>query len=270
MLDVISVASESATRPYDPTRYTVLKTIRQYFLLLRVFLAEYRSSWFFHIIRSLLFPLSFAFIIIATSQAINHEDAVFLLGGILTASLAFGPTSALIVKLGWSRQNREFDYWIMQPIPKLALILAIVSVALLFALPGLWVTYTIGSLLLHLPPLGGFALLLLVPLVSFALSGLAAFLGSYAPSGQAATMIANIVTIIIGFLSPLFIPLQRFPLPVRVLAQLLPLIYAADAFRFVLNGQPGPGLAVDVGILLIYTFVSIFLVHMKLDWRAVS
>jgi hypothetical protein len=112
-----------------------------------VFLADYRSSWLFHSIRSLLFPLSFAFVIIATSRTLNHEGAIFLLGGILTASLAFGPTSVLIVKLGWSRQNGEFEYWIMQPIPKLVLILAIVSVALLFALPGLLVTYCLGSLL---------------------------------------------------------------------------------------------------------------------------
>ena len=267
MLD-ISADPESAACPYAPTSYTALKTIRQYFLLLRVFLVEYRSSWLFHIIRSLLFPLAFAFIIIATSRSINHEDAVFLLGGILTASLAFGPTSTLIVKLGWSRQNREFDYWIMQPIPKLVLILAIVSVALLFALPGLLVAYIIGLLLLGLPPLGGLILLLLVPLVSAALSGLAACLGSYAPNGQAATMIANIVTIVIGFLSPLFIPLARFPLPVRILAQLLPLTYAADAFRFALNGQLGMGLIVDVCILLTYIIASLFLVQIKLDWRA--
>ncbi len=265
----ISIDSESAVRPYTPTRYTMLKMIRQYCLLLHVFLADYRSSWFFHIVRSLLFPLSFAFIIIATSRTINRESAIFLLGGILTASLAFGPISVLIVKLGWSRQNREFEYWIMQPIPKLVLILAIVSVALLFALPGLLVTYCLGSLLLGLPLLGGLILLLLVPLVSAALSGLAAFLGSYAPNGRAATIIANIVTLVIGFLSPLFIPLEKFPLPVRILSRLLPLTYAADAFRFALSGQWGASLIINVCILLVYTFSSILLVQIKLDWRAV-
>lgn len=268
MLD-ISMDSKPAIPPYTPTRYTLLKMICQYRLLLRVFLADYRSSWFFHIIRSLLFPLSFAFVIIATSRTMNHEGAIFLLGGILTASLAFGPTSVLIVKLGWSRQNREFDYWIMQPIPKLVLILAIVSVALLFALPGLLVTYTVGSLLLGLPFLGGLVLLFLVPLVSAALSGLAAFLGSYAPNGQAATIIANIVTLVIGFLSPLFIPLEKFPLPVRILAQILPLTYAADTFRFALSGQLRMGLIVDVSILLTYTIASLCLVQIKLDWRTV-
>ncbi len=171
----ISVSSQTATRPYMPTSYTFSKTLRQYLLLLYVFLAEYRSSWMFHIVRSLLFPLSFAFLIIATSRTMSHGSAVFLLGGIITAALAFGPTSTLIVKLGWSRQNREFDYWVMQPIPKLVLILAIVSVALLFALPGLCITYIVGSLLLGLPLLGGLLLLLLIPLVSAALSGLAAF-----------------------------------------------------------------------------------------------
>ncbi len=83
-------------------------------------------------------------------------------------------------------------------------------------------------------------------------------------------MIANIVTIVIGFLSPLFIPLYKFPLPLRILSQTLPLTYAADAFRFVLSGQIGAGLIVDVCVLFAYTVASIFLVQIKLDWRAVT
>ncbi|GAC1475497.1 MAG: hypothetical protein NVS2B12_07880 [Ktedonobacteraceae bacterium] len=270
MLYSATSSEAPAARPYAPTRYTPLKILRQYFLLLRVLLAEYRSSWIFHIVRSLLFPLSFAFIVSATSRDMSRENAIFLLGGVLTASLAFGPVSTLIVKLGWSRQNREFDYWVMQPMPKLVLILAIVSVALLFVLPGLFVTYSIASLLLGLPLSGSVMLLVLIPLASAAFSGMAAFLGCYARGGQAATMIANITTIIIGFLSPLFIPLYRFPLPLRLLAQLLPFTYAADALRSVLGGHMGVGLPIDVCILLVYAIASVVLVQIKLDWRAVA
>jgi ABC-2 type transport system permease protein len=259
--------SQATHAPYAPNQHTIITATQQYSLLLRVFLSEYRTSWLFHLIRSLLFPLSFAFVIVATSHNMDHEGAIFLLGGTLTASLAFGPTSTLIVKLGWSRQNREFDYWIMQPIPKLALILALVTVALFFALPGLLVTYIGGLLLLGLPALGGVMLLLLIPLVSATIAGLSAFLGSYAPNGQAATMIANIVTLVIGFLSPLFIPLYKFPLPLRILAQLLPLTYAADAFRLALVGQIDMHLAIDALILVAYTMVSLFLVQIRLDWR---
>jgi hypothetical protein len=58
------------------------------------------------------------------------------LGGNLTTSIAFGPTSFFILKVGWAKQVREFDYWVALPLPKLTLLFAIVSVAFVFALPG--------------------------------------------------------------------------------------------------------------------------------------
>jgi ABC-2 type transport system permease protein len=115
--------------------------------------------------------------------------------------------------------------------------------------------------------LSGLALLPLVPLGALSLAGLAAFLGSYAPSGQATTMIVNGLTIFIGFLSPMLLPFNVLPLPLQIFNLFLPLMYIADTFRAALGGHIGMNAMIDVLILLAFSLVFLLLVHRKLDWR---
>jgi hypothetical protein len=83
-------------------------------------LTEYRRTWFFHLIYSLLFPVAFVFLVKMTTGSTSRAQDIFLLGGLLTTALSFGSFSMLVDKIGRSRQRHEFDYWITLPIPKLA------------------------------------------------------------------------------------------------------------------------------------------------------
>ncbi len=135
-----------AVPPYLPQQHSIMTAICQYRILLRVFLTEYRFPWFFHLIRSLLFPIAFIFLVKTIKGVISRDEAIFLLGGNLTTALAFGPTATLTLKLGWGRQLHEFDYWAMLPVGKLTLILALLSIGLFLALPGFLGAYLFGCL----------------------------------------------------------------------------------------------------------------------------
>jgi ABC-2 type transport system permease protein len=261
--------NQAAAPPYQPQRRSPAAHLRQYATIFRMLLTEYRRTWFFHLIRSLLFPVAFVFLVKVTTGSTSRAQGIFLLGGLLTTAMSFGSLSMLIDKIGWSRQRHEFDYWTMLPIPKLAFMLALMSVSQLFALPGLLGAYLLGSLILNLPlaSLIILPLLLFMPLSALPLAGLAAFLGSYAPNGQLAGMIGNMMTVVIGFLSPMYIPLQALPLPLRILAQFMPLTYSADAFRAILSGG-GTNLLMDIAVLCVFALLFLWLVHRKLDWRA--
>lgn len=267
-LTASAVDDTVAPLPYPPRRRTLAHAIRQYNTLLRVVLAEYRATWFFHSFFNLLLPLGFIFFFKTSGQILSTERAIFLLGGNMATSIAFGPTFMLTNRIGWQRQNREFDYWATLPVPKLALIMAIISVALVFALPGLLGVYLFGSLLLDLPLRGGWLLIPLVPLSAISLAGLGVFLGTYAKDGPTASILANILIIFVGFLSPLLIPIESLPAPLRFTSFLMPTTYAADAFRAVLSGTLGMNVVVDVVVLMLFLIVFTVLVHYKLDWRA--
>ncbi len=168
----------------------------------------------------------------------------------------------LISKLGWGRQNQEFDYWASLPIPKLALLLALVTVYFLFALPGIFVTYIVGSIILGFPLFRGFVLLPLLPLGAFSLTGFGAFLG------ETANAFGNIFIGCVTFLSPMLVPLQSMPIFLRFIAWLLPTTYLADAFRSLLSGNLGVNLLQNVIVLLFSSLFFLGIVHYRIDWRS--
>jgi ABC-2 type transport system permease protein len=267
---VKSNASWDGTGPtcYTSMRSPLVALTRQYLILLGVLLAEYRSTWFFHVLNGLLLPISFTFFIVAVGGVTNSEKAIYLLGGNMALSIAMGPTAFLITKLGWARQSQEFDYWIALPISKMIMMFALLSVALLFALPGLAGTYVVASLLFGLPfNVSAWILIPLVPLAVLPLAGVGAMLGTIAPSGQIANILSNIVFLFVGILSPLMLPVDALPIPLRITSQFVPTTYVADAFRTVLRGHIGSNLVFDIIILVLFSAVLLTLTYFRLDWR---
>lgn len=256
-----------APAPYPRPNQTPVTILRQYAILLRTMLASYRSDWFLHMFMGLLVPFALVFSAKALIGHISTAEAVFLLGGNIAMSIAFGPANFLIAKLGWARQSREFEYWIALPVSKLTLVIAIISVALLFALPGLIGSYVLGCLLLGLPLSGAWALVFLIPLGVLPLAGVGAFLGTIAPNGQTASLMGNLMLIIVGFLSPMMIPPEALPVPLQIISWFIPTTYVADSFRAVLGGHIGPRFAFDVVVLSLCSVVLLTLAHWKIEWR---
>src|ERR1700733_928094 len=95
----------------------------------------------------LLLPAGIIFFLKSVDVVSSPAQAIFLLGGNMATSIAFGPTNFLISKIGWAKQIQEFDYWVALPMAKFTLVFAITTVALMFALPGLIGIYVIGCLL---------------------------------------------------------------------------------------------------------------------------
>lgn len=261
--------SDTAHPPYAPVQHSFSHTIRQYVTVLKILLAEYRTSWIFHVFFGMLLPIGFIFFLKTASGEMTQERAIFLLGGNMAMSISFGPTSLLLIKIGWWQQSKEFHYWAALPLPKLTLVLALVTVALVLALPGLAGVYLFGSLVLGLPFAGSLALIPVVLLSALSLVGFGALVGSYVRDGQTANIVANMLIIIVGFLSPTMIPAKSLPAPLRYLSFLIPTTYAADAFRAVLNGRLGTNFVIDMVVLSIVAIGFLFLVHRKVDWRSV-
>jgi ABC-2 type transport system permease protein len=259
---------KTANPPYTRYRSTLATLTRQYMILLRVLLAEYRTTWFFHVFGGLLIPISFAFFIVALGAVGSSEKAIYLLGGNMALSIATGPASFLITRIGWARQSKEFHYWTALPVAKLLLVLAIVSVSLLFALPGLLGIYVFGGLLLGLPfEASSWVLLPLIPLGVLPLAGFGALLGLFAKSGEVANVFSNLLVVFVGILSPVMLPLESLPVPLRIISQFMPTTYVADAFRAVLGGYQGTNIALDLIILALFSAILLTITYFRLEWR---
>ncbi|GCE13506.1 ABC transporter permease [Tengunoibacter tsumagoiensis] len=255
--------------PYNPPMSTLRVLAVQYKLVLQALIADYRAEWVPQIILGLIMPIAFAFFAKAIGGAATHEQAIFVLGGNMTMSVALGPTAFLLFKIGIARQGKEFDFWITLPLQKIILVLGLISLGVLFSLPGLVGTYVCETWLLNLSFSGTWLLLLLVPLGVLPLASLGALLGSYAPSPQIAGLIDNILIAFVSFLSPMMIPYNALPFPLRILSWFVPTTYTADAFRAAIGGTIGQNVLIDIVVLSGFSIVFLVLVHTKLDWRSV-
>lgn len=258
-----------APAPYPIPPYSLLTALQQYIIVLRAQLSSYRGSWIFQIFISLVIPFALVFSAKSLIGSVNPERAIFLLGGNMAMSIAFGPTTFLITKLGWSRQSREFDYWIALPVPKLTVVIAIISMALIFALPGLLGSYLFGSLLLGLPLSGAWVIIFLIPLGVLPLAGVGALLGTIVPNGQAAGLMNNVLLIVVGFLSPMFISPEQLPGVLQITSLFVPTTYVADAFRAVLSAHFGANFAFDVIVLVLCSIICLAVAHWKMEWRII-
>lgn len=258
-----------APAPYPLPTLSLVSVLRQYIVVLCAQLSSYRGSWVFQTFISLVVPFSLVFSAKSLIGSVHSERAIFLLGGNMAMSIAFGPTTFLISKLGWARQSREFDYWIALPVSKLIVVLAIISMAVMFALPGLLGSYIFGSLLLGLPLSGGWILIFLVPLGVLPLAGVGAFLGTIAPNGQTAGLINNMVLIVVGFLSPMLIPPEQLPRILQITSLFIPTTYVADAFRAAIGAHYDFQFLLDVIILVICSAICMAFAQWKMEWRTV-
>ncbi len=258
-----------APLPYALPPHTFAVAFRQFIVLLRLFLSEYRTLWFFYIFFGFVWPIGFIFFITTATGSMSTEQAIFILGGNMASAIAFGPAFLLINKIGAGRERHEFDYWSTLPMPKLVFVLALSLVALLLALPGLICAYLLATYMLGIPLAGGLPFLLLLPLGSLPLAGFGALLGSYTPNGETAGVVSNILTLVVGFLSPMLIRPEQLPLVLRVLAFFVPTTYVADLFRAMLGGHTQLPPLLDLAVIVACSVGFLFLVQRKMDWRVV-
>lgn len=263
--DIVKDVGGTAATPYAPARR---RAADHFWRITLVLLADYRSTWTIQVFFGFVMPLGMIYLFKYLGGDLTRERAIFILGGNLVTSIAYGPVMLLINRIGFGRQVRSFDYWANLPVSPLTWVLAMSAVSLLLALPGLVAVFVAGCLLLGLPFSSGLTILPMIPLATLSLTGVGAFLGAYAKNLQVANIMGNAVVGFVSFLSPIMIPMEHMPLPMQWIARLIPTTYAADGFRTALAGNFGPALAYDMLILVLLMIVSLFAVHRKLDWRA--
>jgi ABC-2 type transport system permease protein len=104
-------------------------------------------------------------------------------------------------------------------------------------------------------------------LSGFALSGIGALIGIYSTNANWANIIVRVVFPILVFAAPVMIPMQNLPMILRYISVVLPTTYIANAFRAALSGNLGPAFWLDMGIILLYTVVTLYFVARRFDWR---
>ncbi len=102
-------------------------------------------------------------------------------------------------------------------------------------------------------PLGFVLTILIILLLSFALTSLGLTLGSYMTSLEGFQMIISFVVFPLFFLSGALFPIDKLPQWLSILTTIDPVTYAVDAMRTVILGVGSKTLSLDLAILVSYS-----------------
>jgi ABC-2 type transport system permease protein len=242
-----------------------LSHARAFWDLLLIQLANWRWSWPATLINGLLVPLTALFFLRAAAGD-NLASAEFLVSGNIIISLIFTTMYGTSARFSFMRTFGVLDYYATLPVSKIWLVLAVNTGFLILTLPSSLLTIVIAQLFgLHFQV--NFFFLLIVPLASFSLSAVGAFVGVAAPNFDTANTITGILQFLFMGCGPILIPADRLPDFLNVIGHLLPSTYAADAMRHALSGSFDTAFLLDMVFLVVFDFLAMFFVARRMEWR---
>jgi ABC-2 type transport system permease protein len=188
---------------------------------------------------------------------IDSQTAMFLVTGgptlsLITLGLVLVPQMVAQAKSGGS-----LDYMRCFPVPRMAYLVADLSIWLVSTLPGVILALIVGSLRynfeLHFS-------LLIIP--AFTLVVLMATTVGYAiallsPKAELVNLLTNLIIFSLFLFSPINFPAERLPDWLETLHRFLPVKYAADAVRGALVPGYSDGLAQAMAVLGVWCLVGL-------------
>lgn len=242
-----------------------LSPARAFWDLLLIQLANWRWSWPATLINGLLVPLTALFFLKAAAGD-NLASAEFLVSGNIVISLIFTTMYGTSARFSFMRTFGVLDYYATLPVSKILLVLSVNTGFLILTLPSSLLTILIAQLFgLHFQL--NLFFFLIVPLASFSLSAVGAFVGVAAPNFDTANTITGILQFLFMGGGPILIQAERLPDFVNVLGRLLPSTYAAEALRYSLTGTYDLSFLGDLAFLVAFDFLAMLFVARKMEWR---
>jgi ABC-2 type transport system permease protein len=230
--------------------------------------ASVRTSWQWFFLVSSVIPLGLLFFLRSVAMTSNPTIILYYITGNVIIALMLNSMAMLAGQLSWAKQTNTFDFYAGLPVSRAALILAIVAIALLFAIPGMILLLILGGILFTMPLSPNPLVVVVLLLTPLALSGLGALIGVLAPNQQVANVVTNLSLVVVMFLSPVLAPASALPGVLQVTSWFLPPTYAAQALRVTLAGSVTGVVWRDIAVLVLFTVASLYLVTQRLDWRS--
>ncbi len=235
--------------------------------LLLIQLANWRYSWPATVINGLLVPVTTYVFVITVSGGNSQDLNIYLLSGNVIVSLIFTTMYGTSARFAFMRTFGVLDYYATLPVYKPLLVLAVNAGFLVLTLPTALLTLLMGQFIFNLHISLNLTVILLVPLASFSLSTVGAFVGVISPNFDTANTISGILQFIFMGLSPVLVPVERLPEVIQWVGKALPSTYAADALRLSLTEQYTPAFFLDLAVLILFDLGAMVFVATKMEWR---
>jgi len=230
-----------------------------YYILLKDLKAYYfkppNISW------GILFPL----VLTLAFSLRNPVGLLDLAPGLIAMAAVFGTTSMEAIVITFERRTGALERLIIAPISLWAVLMAKVLGGTVFGLMISGVMTVISVVMFGMKVTAPLWFLMSLALTLLTLSALGALVAVSVKEVFEAQTLSNYFRFPMIFLCGVFIPIGVMPVPLQVVAYLLPLTYSVESLRATTGGVPGSlGLVVPVAALTLFLAGFLFTAHILL------
>lgn len=236
-------------------------------ILLRIQIANVRDSWVWIILMATLFPLTTILFMMFTQPNPSEETITQIIAGNLIFGIIVMGMNGLGQDISWQKHQGHFTFYASLPISKINFVLANLFRGLMNTLPSLIILWWIGQWIfgvqLHLSPMLPVVFLLSLSSVV----GFGILIGFWSPNHQLTNMLCQALMVLVTFLSPVMVTMDRLPSVLQWTAYVFPSTYAADAMRNILFVGWTDGVLRDCAVMLLFSVGAVVVVQRLVTWR---
>lgn len=206
-----------------------------------------------HVVWSLLFPIfmMFTFSFRYGATGVVQDVATFLVPGIIGMTAMFGSINETM-SIVWDKSLGVFDRILAAPVSSTSIILGKTMAGAVMGFISSSVLLIIGYLLFGASFPNIALVLLLILLASFSFTGIGTIISGLASEPREAMMLSNLLRFPMMFLGGVFFSIDAMPMPLPYVARAMPLTYATEGLRAVIQGNLALVL-VDAVVLIAFT-----------------
>ena len=231
--------------------YIALKDLKAYYF------KPPNISW------GILFP--FAFILAFAIR--NPGDLRTLVPGLLALTILFGTSSMEAIVIVFERRIGSLERLMLAPVRLPALLAGKLLGGMTFGLTVTLVVLVVSLAVFGAAGTNWLILFLALLLSATAFSAMGAFVSVAVREIFEAQTLANFFRFPMMFLGGVFVPLVSMPAWLQVIARFLPLTYSVEALRIGLEGGSRTTVAIDLGMLAVFSVVLFMLAAYTLARR---
>ncbi len=229
--------------------YIAKKDIKEYYL------KPPTISW------GIVFPVAFTLAFILK----GGHHAKEIVPGLIALALFFGTTSMAAASIVFERKIGSFERLLLFPISYTGIALGKTLSSFIFGIVSLIATIVVVLPFILNVHVCSLLLIVVLMLSAVMFSAFGVFISFLIKDPTNTMMIFNSIRLPMIFLCGIFIPVSSLPLPLRLIAFLLPLTYSVEATKFAIDGDYDiiPP-AVSILLMFITTILLILLTSIKI------
>ncbi|WP_141503450.1 ABC transporter permease [Paenibacillus luteus] len=236
-------------------------------ILFRIQFALIRDSWVIVLLLATMFPLTTILFMRFFVADPTPEMMVQIIAGNMIFGVIIMGLNSIGQEISMQKHQGHFTFYASLPILKLNFVAANLLRGLMSTVPSFVLLGVIGYWIYGVNLQLSWALPFVMLLSLTSIVGLGVCIGFWSPNQQLTSMLAQLLMMVVTFLSPVMVEMNQLPKMLQWLSYLFPTTYAADALRTVLLHGWTNGVMLDCAMMLLYSCLTIFIVNRLVSWR---